>query len=109
MIRMLPGNKAKEEEAKRLAELKAELKAEQEAQQKLKQEAQEAQETKAEDKPGETPATATAAAPGTAAAAPPNGLRISSYQDNLQVAKQMALQEPKVVANVVKNWVNGNE
>lgn len=110
MIRMLPGNKAKEEEAKRLAELKAELKAEQEAQQKLKQEAQEAQEAKAEAKPGETPATATAAAPGTAAAAaPPNGLRISSYQDNLQAAKQMALQEPKVVANVVKNWVNGNE
>lgn len=108
MIRMLPGNKAKEEEAKRMAELKAELKAEQEAQQKLKQEAQESQETKAESKPGETPATA--AAPGTAAAAaPPNGLRISSYQDNLQAAKQMALQEPKVVANVVKNWVNGNE
>ncbi|MCX7250479.1 MAG: flagellar basal-body MS-ring/collar protein FliF [Burkholderiales bacterium] len=104
MIRMLPGNKAKEEEAKRMAELKAE----QEAQQKLKQEAQESQETKAESKPGETPATA--AAPGTAAAAaPPNGLRISSYQDNLQAAKQMALQEPKVVANVVKNWVNGNE
>lgn len=111
MIRMLPGNKAREEEAKRLAEAKAE----QEAQQKLKQEAKEAQEGKTEAKPGETPAAAapaTAATPGTAAAAaasPPNGLRISSYQDNLQTAKQMALQEPKVVANVVKNWVNGNE
>ena len=111
MIRMLPGNKAKEEEAKRAAELKAE----QEAEQKLKQETKEAQETKAEAKPGEKSAAAapaTAAAPGTAAAAAagtPNGLRISSYQDNLQTAKQMALQEPKVVANVVKNWVNGNE
>ncbi len=107
MIRMLPGNKAKEEEAKRAAELKAE----QEAEQKLKQEAKEAQEAKvkAETKPGEQSA---AAAPGTAAAAvagTPNGLRVSSYQDNLQTAKQMALQEPKVVANVVKNWVNGNE
>lgn len=114
MIRMLPGNKAKEEEAKRMAELKAELKAEQEAKQKLSQEAKVAQENKTEAKPGETPgaaAPATAAAPGTAAAATtlPNGLRISSYQDNLQTAKQMALQEPKVVANVVKNWVNGNE
>jgi flagellar M-ring protein FliF len=31
------------------------------------------------------------------------------YQENLQTAKQMAAQEPRVVANVVKNWVNGNE
>lgn len=32
-----------------------------------------------------------------------------SYQQNLEMAKQLARQEPKVVANVVKNWVAGNE
>ena len=31
------------------------------------------------------------------------------YDSNLLAAKQLATQEPKVVANVVKNWVNGNE
>lgn len=31
------------------------------------------------------------------------------YQHNLQSAKQKAVQEPKVVATVVKNWVNGHE
>jgi flagellar M-ring protein FliF len=34
---------------------------------------------------------------------------VSGYAEDLQSAKQMATQEPKVVANVVKNWVNGNE
>ena len=29
------------------------------------------------------------------------------YQDNLQAARQMAQQDPKVVANVVKEWVGG--
>jgi flagellar M-ring protein FliF len=33
----------------------------------------------------------------------------NGYQENLQTAKQMATQDPKVVANVVKSWVNGNE
>jgi len=33
----------------------------------------------------------------------------TSYQDNLQSAKQMALQEPRMVANVIKDWVSGNE
>ena len=33
----------------------------------------------------------------------------TGYADNLQNAKQMATQDPKVVANVVKNWVNNNE
>ncbi|GAA4015142.1 flagellar basal-body MS-ring/collar protein FliF [Actimicrobium antarcticum] len=33
----------------------------------------------------------------------------ASYQQNLDMAKQMAKDDPKVVANVVKNWVNGNE
>jgi flagellar M-ring protein FliF len=31
------------------------------------------------------------------------------YDSDLLTAKQLAAQEPKVVANVVKNWVNGNE
>jgi flagellar M-ring protein FliF len=31
------------------------------------------------------------------------------YDTDLLAAKQLAIQEPKVVANVVKNWVNGNE
>lgn len=32
-----------------------------------------------------------------------------SYEDNLSAAKNMARQDPKVVANVVKTWVGGNE
>lgn len=35
--------------------------------------------------------------------------KTNGYQENLQTAKQMATQEPRVVANVVKNWVSGNE
>ncbi|MES2365353.1 MAG: flagellar basal-body MS-ring/collar protein FliF [Pseudomonadota bacterium] len=31
------------------------------------------------------------------------------YQQNLEIAKSMAKQDPKIVANVVKSWVNGNE
>lgn len=31
------------------------------------------------------------------------------YEHKLQLAKQMARQDPKVVANVVKNWVSGDE
>ena len=31
------------------------------------------------------------------------------YQQNLDAAKQLARQDPKVVANVVKGWVGGNE
>jgi flagellar M-ring protein FliF len=34
---------------------------------------------------------------------------VMGYQQNLEVAKQLAKQDPKVVANVVKTWVNGNE
>ncbi|MFO7541429.1 MAG: flagellar basal-body MS-ring/collar protein FliF [Thiobacillus sp.] len=32
-----------------------------------------------------------------------------SYQENLSRAQQMATQDPRVVANVVKTWVGGNE
>jgi flagellar M-ring protein FliF len=33
----------------------------------------------------------------------------SSYEDNLQLAKQLAKEEPKIVASVVKQWVNKDE
>lgn len=33
----------------------------------------------------------------------------SSYENNLEVAKQIAKQDPKIVASVVQEWVNGNE
>lgn len=35
--------------------------------------------------------------------------RPRGYQENLDSAKQLARQDPKVVANVVKNWVGVNE
>ena len=31
-----------------------------------------------------------------------------SYENNLNLAKQIAQQEPKIVASVIKEWVNGN-
>jgi flagellar M-ring protein FliF len=34
---------------------------------------------------------------------------IAGYEQNLQIAKQLANQEPKIVANVVKEWVSGDE
>jgi len=34
---------------------------------------------------------------------------IAGYEQNLQMAKQLANQEPKIVANVVKEWVSGDE
>ena len=33
----------------------------------------------------------------------------AGYEDNLTAVKQMARQEPQIVANVVKDWVAGNE
>ena len=32
-----------------------------------------------------------------------------SYQENLEAAKALARQDPRMVANIVKNWVDGNE
>lgn len=32
-----------------------------------------------------------------------------SYQENLEAAKALAKQDPRMVANIVKNWVDGNE
>lgn len=34
---------------------------------------------------------------------------VHNYQHNLNLAKQLAKDDPKIVANVVKNWVAGNE
>jgi flagellar M-ring protein FliF len=31
------------------------------------------------------------------------------YENSLQTARQIAKQDPKIVANVVKDWVAGNE
>jgi flagellar M-ring protein FliF len=31
------------------------------------------------------------------------------YQKNLEMARQLARQEPRMVANVVKTWVSGND
>jgi len=33
----------------------------------------------------------------------------NSYEDNLQLAKQLAKEEPKIVASVVKQWVSKDE
>ncbi|NDU85626.1 MAG: flagellar basal body M-ring protein FliF, partial [Ferrovum sp.] len=33
----------------------------------------------------------------------------SSYETNLNSARQMAMQEPAIVASVLKDWINGNE
>ena len=37
------------------------------------------------------------------------GEQRAGYEDNLTAVKQMARQEPQIVANVVKDWVAGNE
>jgi flagellar M-ring protein FliF len=37
------------------------------------------------------------------------GTQPRNYQKNLEMARQLAKQEPKMVANVVKTWVRGNE
>ncbi len=34
---------------------------------------------------------------------------VAPYEQNLQVARQIAQQEPKIVASVIKDWVNRNE
>jgi flagellar M-ring protein FliF len=41
--------------------------------------------------------------------AEPMGSKPRNYQDNLEAAKQLARNDPKMVANVVKAWVGGNE
>ncbi len=38
----------------------------------------------------------------------PMGLKPQGYQYNLEAAKQLARDDPKVVANIVKGWVGGN-
>lgn len=39
----------------------------------------------------------------------PEALKIRTYHENLDVARKLAMQDPKMVAKIVKNWVNGNE
>jgi len=39
----------------------------------------------------------------------PMGLKIRTYQDNLEAAKELARNDPKVVANIIKSWVGTNE
>ena len=39
----------------------------------------------------------------------PMGKKSRGYEENLEAAKTLAKQDPKVVANVVKAWVEGNE
>jgi flagellar M-ring protein FliF len=39
----------------------------------------------------------------------PAGSKQPGYQDNLEAAKALARQDPRMVANIVKNWVDGNE
>ena len=34
--------------------------------------------------------------------------KIRTYQDNLDAAKLLARQDPKVVANIIKDWIEGN-
>lgn len=34
---------------------------------------------------------------------------VAPYEDNLQIARQITQQDPKIVASVIKDWVNGNE
>ncbi len=36
-------------------------------------------------------------------------IKIPSYHENLQMAKKLAVEEPAIVANVVKEWVGTNE
>lgn len=47
------------------------------------------------------------AVPAITAETPPSPPR--TYQDNLEAARQLARQDPKVVANVIKEWVGGIE
>ena len=39
----------------------------------------------------------------------PMGQKPRGYEENLDAAKTLARNDPKVVANVVKAWVDGNE
>lgn len=39
----------------------------------------------------------------------PMGIKIRTYQDNLEAAKDLARTDPKMVANIIKSWVGTNE
>lgn len=55
------------------------------------------------------PAVETQALPAGAPGSAPGVLGATSYQSNLDSAKQLAKQEPKLVANIVRTWVAGDE
>lgn len=55
------------------------------------------------------PAVETQALPAVAPGAAPGVMGGASYQSNLDSAKQLARQEPKLVANIVRTWVAGDE
>jgi flagellar M-ring protein FliF len=38
-----------------------------------------------------------------------NGADVIGYDQKLLNARQLAKQDPKLVANVIKDWVGGNE
>ena len=56
-----------------------------------------------------TPPAAESQALAQSAAGAPGGMGGGSYQHNLDSAKQLARQEPKLVANIVRTWVAGDE
>lgn len=39
----------------------------------------------------------------------PMGIKIRTYQDELEAAKDLARNDPKMVANIIKSWVGTNE
>jgi flagellar M-ring protein FliF len=101
MIMRLTGQKTKAQKA-----------AEAEAAAKL------AEEAEAEKKAQEAEKAAEQAAEASAAPALPEELtieaekaaeRAKTYQENLQTAKDMAAKDPKMVANIMRDWMNGNE
>ncbi|HEV7804141.1 MAG TPA: flagellar basal-body MS-ring/collar protein FliF [Burkholderiales bacterium] len=59
--------------------------------------------------PGSTPPPQLALVPNPALGAPTLAPKAELYQSSLQNARQIAKQDPKIVANVVKDWVGGNE
>jgi len=53
--------------------------------------------------------TARPAASASRTSAEQSGNAVPPYEQNLLAAKQMAKDNPRIVASVVSNWTNGNE
>ena len=100
MIMRLTGQKTKAEkaaEAEEAAKVAEQAQAEKTAQEAT-QAAQQAAEASAAQPPEELTVEAEKAAE-----------RAKTYQENLQTAKDMAAKDPKMVANIMRDWMNGNE